>query len=377
MKFEELMDKYKKNTASEEEKDLVMQEIDKYKIIEKYLKENINLDFKIDKIQDKQNIETMKLKKRVSNRLKKVIITSVTLVIVILIGLFCILSPIIDSMYYEPTKQSVGENNPDILFDVTAITELNSPGFYLSSDVYTENLGFGKYDIFYTRTNKFTMENDKINMKIKRNQTNIDKFYNINNDMEPEIYFNFTTIRMPDSYNAEQIKENKEKIINHIIKLSPVSYVKAYLTFEDDLTMEELYEFIQFNYRNSSNISFVWAGVRTAPPDTEGPLIIGLNLSHDTGIESIVSPIEDGYEIHYTSLLRYIIDREDAINILEKNTSKSEYYKSALDYAEKNGVKSYGILVYASAEDFIKLAENESIKAIEINQVLASKRYIQ
>lgn len=394
MKFEELMDKYKKGKASESEIKLVLQEIERFKIIEEYLAKNIDLDFKADKLDEDNNNQIIKVKESVNSGIKKIIMKAVAVVLVILIGIFFIVSPIINRMYYDPTKQSVGENKPDIFFDLTAETELNYPGYNLSR-YNVEELGFGQYDIFYSITNQFTQGIDKINLKIKRNQFNSDN--SIYDHLISEIYFNFNTIRQPNAYNTEQIKENKIKVMNHVKKLNPISYVKAYLTFEEDLTMEELYELVHFNYHNS--ISFVWAGVRVAASNTEIPAITGFNLTptFEVGVKSINYLVEEkypafnygnwitnpdnaitnefeGYELHYKSLLKYMIDRENFVNVLDQNL---EYYKSALDYVEENDVKSFGILVYANAENLIELVENESIKAIEINQVIASRRYIQ
>lgn len=45
-------------------------------------------------------------------------------------------------------------------------------------------------------------------------------------------------------------------------------------------------------------------------------------------------------------------------------------------YVETQGIKTFVVLVYANAEDLIKLVENESIKTIELDQVMASKRYL-
>lgn len=58
------------------------------------------------------------------------------------------------------------------------------------------------------------------------------------------------------------------------------------------------------------------------------------------------------------------------------NILNTEYYQSALGYVEENGVKTFGLLVYANAENIIELIENEKIKTVELDQVMASKRYI-
>ena len=82
-----------------------------------------------------------------------------------------------------------------------------------------------------------------------------------------------------------------------------------------------------------------------------------------------------GYELHFRDLLKYAVDRKDAINVLE-HPNRHEYYEKALNYIEENGVKAYGVLAYAEAKDLIELVENEQILTLELNQVMASKRYI-
>ena len=109
MKFKELMDRYEKGIASEEEKKLIEEEIEKYETIEEYIAKSLDMDFMELEKSNKQKEESVKLKKSVHSRLRKVVMTSVALVLIISLGIFFILSPIIDSLYYNPAKVSVGE----------------------------------------------------------------------------------------------------------------------------------------------------------------------------------------------------------------------------------------------------------------------------
>jgi hypothetical protein len=82
------------------------------------------------------------------------------------------------------------------------------------------------------------------------------------------------------------------------------------------------------------------------------------------------------YTNHYISLLKYVNDRPKAVKALDLYQPKMQRYTDALNYAKKNGVKTYGVLVYAEAGDLLEFINNEKIKTIEIDNVLASKRYI-
>lgn len=393
MKFKELMDRYKNGLASEEEKQLIEQEIEKYEVIEEYLGDMIDLDLSATKWEDEvYKNESIKIKKGVNNRLRRVVFTSVSIMIALIIGIFYIISPLVDNLYYKPSNVKVGEVENDINFDMKAITELNYPGYTLSSLVNVDRQGFGEYNISYFRTNLFTEETSYINSKIKRNY-NITNHTSWTNDRS----FNFMTIRIPDWYNEQDSIDQKNRVMSHVKQLSPVSYTSSWLTFENDLTMEELHQ-LELRY---PDINFVWVGVRIASPNEGVPDLLGFSTKStkltvdkpDTEkypafdyLEWLVNPIgfdreatriePRGYELHFKDLLKYTIDRKDAINVLDKRPNRHEYYEKALNFVGKNGVKTFGVLVYAEVQDLIELVENESILTLELNQVMASKRYI-
>ncbi|MBU5484572.1 anti sigma factor C-terminal domain-containing protein [Clostridium sp. MSJ-11] len=397
MKYRELLERYKKGLVSEEERQMIEEDIEKYEAIEEHLSEIVDMDlinFTTSKESEQHNEEIIKIKKSVNSRLRKVVFTSVFIMMTLLIGIFFIISPLVDSFFYDPAKVTVGEVNSDINFDIYALTELNMPGYSLTSDVYVDREGFGEYDIGYFLTNLFTHEKNYITTKIKRGE----KIKNYTEIIQ-DIGFNFMGVKYPIG-NPNQVNEDKQRVMNHIIQLNPVSYVSANLIFEEDLTMDELRE-LEEKY---PNIDFIWAGIRTDPNSEMSKDLIGINLINSNKIymareeiveekypafhilEWLVNPTgyESGemsleakaYELHYKSLLQYMIDREEATNVLDRNPRKLEYYKSALNYTKDNGVKTFGVLVYANAKDLIELVKNESIKLLELNQVLASKRYI-
>jgi hypothetical protein len=398
MKYRELLERYKEGLVSEEEKQRIEQDIEKYEAIEEYLSEGLDMDLinlTVPGNSEKHDDETIKIKKSVNSRLRKVIFTSVSIVMGLLIGIFFVISPLVDSYYYNPSKVTVGDNKSDVNFDIYALTELNMPGYSLTSDVHVERHGFGEYDISFYRRNHFTQEASHAAAKIKRskrtkNQTEINEHISFDYFMD---------IRHPIG-NPNQINEHKQRVMDHIMKLNPVSYVSASLTFEKDLTMEELRK-LQVKY---PNIEFVWAGIRTAAPDKINQHLIGINLIKNSNmfwdqknieekypafriLDWLVNPRgyksgemsldAQAYELHYKSLLQYLIDRKKATDILDIMPRRSADYKAALDYAEENGVKTFGVLTYADAKDLIELVENESLKLVELHQVLASRRYIK
>ena len=173
------------------------------------------------------------------------------------------------------------------------------------------------------------------------------------------------------------------------------------IMFENDLTMEELYS-LELKY---PDIEFEWAGIRTDATDKRISEVIGMQLRNSKNktvllgdeehvsakypaffiIGWLVNPLDfnndvplesQAYKHHYISLLEYVIDREEAVNVLENRTGKYEFYKSALEYAKNQGVKTYGVLVFAEAEDLLEMIYQEDIKGLNLNQALVSKRNI-
>lgn len=398
MNYRELLERYKEGLVSEEEKQSIEHDIERYEAIEEYLSEDIDIEFNNlsgAREGEQPNEETIKIKRSVNSRLRRVVYTSVAIVLGILIGIFYVISPLIDSYFYNPAKATIGKNTSDINFDLYALTELNMPGHSLSSDVYVDRKGFGKYDIGFFRTNLFTLEKNYVTTKIMRGKR-VRNYTEIIND----IGFNyFTDVRYP-AVSSEQISKKKQRIMEHIMQLNPVSYLSANLIFEKDLTMEELRK-LEEKY---PDIDFIWAGIRTAPDDKKATDLIGINLIKSNTIITREESVEEkypafhilewlvnpsghqgshmsleakAYELHYISLLKYMIDRKEAAKVLDSSSNRLEFYKSALNYAENNGTKTFGVLVYTNSKDLIKLVENESIKLVELNEVLASKKYIK
>ncbi|QUH20376.1 anti sigma factor C-terminal domain-containing protein [Alkaliphilus sp. B6464] len=394
MKYKELLNLYKEGLVNEEEKHHIEQEIEKYEALEEYLSGIIEEEF--DEVvrlprNEKYAEETIKLKKSVNKRLRKVIYTSVAVVIALVVSIFLIISPLVDSLYYNPNKITVSKARSDINFDVHAILELNMPGLSPST-VLVDKQGFGKYNVEYSYRNLFTDEIYDVSHKIQRGEI-------VSSYKDPILSTGmFINIRYPYS-NENYIKEKKQNVINHLKQLNPISYVSSSILFEKDLTMEELFN-LESKY---PNIEFIWAGIRTASPDEEVRSLLGIQLMksnsvlladkhignkypaffiwdwlvNPVGLENSNSRIEaQAYKHHYMSLLQYVVDREVAVNVLEHRTGKDKYYQSALDYAKENGVKTYGVLVFAEAKDLLNMLDNEEIKGLEFNQALVSKKNI-
>lgn len=83
----------------------------------------------------------------------------------------------------------------------------------------------------------------------------------------------------------------------------------------------------------------------------------------------------DIYETHFTSLLKYLADREKVIETL-LGYSINYDYQSSFDYIQTNGINTYGAFVYGEASDLLEIYESGTIMTFDIDNVISSK-YIQ
>ena len=397
MNYKELLDRYKKGEVTEEERQLIELELEKQEAFDEYILDTFDEEFNIVAELSSNEIhdtETTRLKKSVNNKLRKVILASVSIVMVLLISVFLIISPLIDSLYYNPNEITVGTVDNDISFDIYAISELNMPGLNPST-VSVEKQGFGEYNVMYSYINVFNDESYDVNHKIKRNKITSSHWdYGLKSSM-------FQSIRNPEFYNIN-FEDRKKKVLDHIKNLNPISYVSVEILFENDLSMEELYN-LELKY---PKVEFEWAGIRTNSSTENSNELIGIQLMNSKRgsilkgddqikdkypaffmIDWLVKPIgwqgvaysmeAQAYEHHYINILEYVRDREEAIKVLEQRDGKDEFYQSALNFAKENGVKAYGVLAFGESKDLIEIADNKIIKGLNFNQALVSRKNIR
>lgn len=397
MTFRELLKGYKDGTLKNEERLLVEHELEKSEAINDYLAEEIeeSIGLKDDgnyEISNKNNTNyneniVREINKTVNRRLTAVIGASVACVLVIFLVIQYVISPLVSQYYYNPTGKTGGQKySQDLSFDLRAIAEVSMPGYAFSSIYNAEALGFGKYNLIYTRKNLFTKEKETINAEIRKNMR-IGTF----EDFYPDMYTAFS-----EFWNDEEGSEKYQKSlevkkrlsnteIEHVKELPATSYISAWARFSEDLTMEELFK-VKNEY---SKVDFRWIAVRTN--EKQGQQLMGFSTGSNDGFVSgdvvdvekypafqLVDYIRNYeklpsvYEMHYKSLLKYLVDHKEAGYALVGD-SRAYDYESALAYAEENGISTYGALIYGEAEDLIELYESGIIMTFEIENVIASK----
>lgn len=421
MNYKELLDRYKKGLASEEEKRLVEEELEKQEAFEEYISETLDEEFNItaetsnNEIHDK---ETRELKQSVNHKLRKVVFKSVAIVFSVYIGIFYVLSGIVDGFYYNPTSvtKSNEKNNDnyqleDYYYDMQAYISLNIPGHVSNSFTLANKKGFGKYDISYSIRELFSEDEQRYFMDLSRGKlhSGMDGIFSSKNLFN--IWEGFNRIRFDspkeDSKDGarvmdEPIKKQNEETIRYLKELNPLSYISMSIVFDEDHSMEELYKMINENY---TSINFKWVGIRTVEEskrwsENQPMHLIGFNPNTNDEPSSAQRPnaekypffylediwdilkqskkdypdvVAEAYGTHFKSRLEYLRDRKEFVKIFDYNEYKTEFYNDALSYIDENGVKTYGVLVYGRAEEFLKYIDEIPYDSIYINEVLSAK----
>ena len=173
---------------------------------------------------------------------------------------------------------------------------------------------------------------------------------------------------------------------DYLRELPGTSYVAAWVHFPEHLNPVKLYWLEE--QQEYSGIRFLWAGVRTGEESMLGfPMLDARGSGFSPDWEdypmfnwaqaSLERAVGVAYEQRFRSLLAYVNDRTQAIEALLGGEVWADYYQSyfaeAAAYVEANGVEVTGALVYAEADDLLRLWENGDVDKIAIDTVLPSK----
>ncbi|WP_353892439.1 anti sigma factor C-terminal domain-containing protein [Proteinivorax hydrogeniformans] len=401
MNFKKLLEKYKEGKASAEEINIVEKELEKYQAIEDYYAEDFPLqlnqqsfsseDLSNEKFEDRSEIKN--INKVINLRLSKVVLASVLAVVLLYVSIFYVVSPIVDRFYYNPAEISEGEYFPDMYFDLHAITTLNLPGYSLTGIKHIESEGFGNYSITYYKHNLFTRENSVHSLELRKDLPHgtLTGLFDLNPRYSSG---GFNIVADHTLYERGFYNDQVDNMTKYLQELNSVAYVSAYMTFEEDLSLEE---FAEMNLKKRE-LDFKWVGVRTHDkddiPEDRPNHLTGFNPDPNDGSVTNDSPdpkkyptfnlVEHfrearpgdstgwakSYEEHYRSLLSYLSNRQDAVEVLETYPDKVEYYQQALDYIDENGMNVFGVLVHGEVEDILELVEENDLISLQIDQAL-------
>jgi len=365
MNFKDLFQRYVEGQANPDEMELVEEEIKKYELINEYLADNINLE-SLKNIEDGNAENGLKEKedRKILEEIQKVInknfrrtaIKSTVFVLIILGIIQFVLSPLINLIYYNSLRGK-DDSQRQLLVDMVVFTELHFAGV-VTDHAEAEPLGFGNYNIKIDQRDSFSdtlMFEGKIERgKLKYMQRD---FYK---------YTVLSAFRYGDYYTRKLSPKEIEELYDNLKAMPETAIAKVYVSFNEDISIEEVASIMSYG-KNKFRLD--WIAVRTAPKSSQQipqlgfqPYEGGVLLNKDAINEEKYPYLELGYDpnsydlyeimphsseilkTHFKSLIKYMSDNKDLVKMLQIDEG-TKVYNRALDYIERNGIKSYGALV--------------------------------
>lgn len=411
MNFAELLQKYKDGSATEEERRLVEEEIEKNELINEYLGEQLPErpplgELPLDSVSEKQEIK--KINRAVNRKLLNM--TCIVMALLIAAGAFVyyVALPAYDAQFYNPLASVEGvpdvrdgeneqnqayiESFSPLYLSARAFTELHCPGWDVY-DVKAESLGMGKYDVKISSQHYFNGKNEFTCVIDKGEQVQgiaSDWFFDtgltgVFYDKGPQVVM---FVQDDGSYTYAQEESSRAMYRDALPDLPKSSQISAYVSFTEDVSMEEMLSLEE----EWDGCGIYWAAVR--PNDSSYFHEIGIGVS---GGGLVLEPTEEFEEmfpffcqhgekyreselseaeklaVHFTSQLKYMSRQEDFIHALcAVNGYSAIDYQEILDYIEQNGIKIYGVYVIGDRDSMIALEQRKEINSFMIEDIKLS-----
>ena len=371
MTFKEAMEHYRAGTATEEQRQMVEEELEKNKLIAEYM----DAQWEEETIIPTAPMEEMKqVRKTLRRRNVLIVLTSLVLVAALLLATVYIGIPAAESRYWDPAQNSYGMAYcEDLELMLAAYTELFCPDVNLVS-VTSDRTGFARYDITiqYWDANRGGDSHFAFGT-IDKGVLDI-----------PQGVLRHCPINIFDraTYPFYPAPENRKKNITEKLKQLPEYItVTVAVSFPEDKSMEELLAF-QDSLKNGS---IGWVGIRTAPETEQLLPLCGMNPFSGGVVRSEINDHYPSFDLtadsitpeklsaHFQALLKFSADQAAAgTGIDERYTIHESYYTQSLDYVTENGVYSYGCYVFASPAAILALIESGDVSSVHIEDVWIS-----
>ena len=411
MDFKAAFERYQNGTASEEEKEYIEQELEKNELITQYLLETDGMELNVSA--SPPNGEATdglkKMKKSIKKRNVCLIACAVAVVVCLALFVQFAAKPLLNQMFYDPQKSTYEKQTSNFGICLAAYTELHCPGkqFYRLT---TKNTGIGSYDLTITRGDSLTGGLEYLPATLHRGKLSLaQEFWS---------YPMANAFTRGVSYSgAELQKETLPDTVAYLKTLPDYVNVKAALSFQKDLSMEEL---AALQMKDQNSLPILWVAVRNAnyyrnaeigtettdsSADVTGATVqmndsFPVQLLPQVGFEpngtgiyfeqinnsypnfelsphlSDTDSKKNGalYESHFQTLLQVMADHPDFLKTLESYESNlSDYYAAVQRFIKANGIKTYGVTVLGSPSEILQFCELAGVEGIFVEELTFSR----
>lgn len=381
MDFKTALEHYRSGTASDAERKLVEDEIEKYQLIADQLDAQWE---EAPAVAPAPQPEISQLRKRLRRRNAALVLTSLLLVAAVTIGALMGLAPVLkeqqdqaidnkieqnaqdlaeaESAYWDPAEQRFSDTVTDLHLTLQAYTELFHPDWkvnYLTSS----RTNFAAYSLALTRWDSFKAESQFLYGTLVENELTLPEEF-IRGSHSSNF---FVHPEDPDLQDTSYYLSHNQYVAEKLKKLPDYMKIRADISFNDVMTMEELLEFseswdLQISWSAISNPTQVDLGIDVF---TGGLVLEGVNAYYREFYISSLTPSAEAMETHFVSLLQYSLDRmKEGKGIDDGTVQIHQIYEKTLAYVEENGVTCYGCTITASPQVLLDLMDSGLIRQI-------------
>ena len=383
MNFNEAFEKYRANTASEEEIRFVEAEIEKNRLIGDYLEEKSSFSLPQTLPPVQADGDWKRIRRAVKRRSIVLVTSSVAILLALLLAFQFVGKPLLNKLYYDPTTHRYNEFIGDFELYLMVYTNLHFPGLYQMNSS-SKNTGIGKYSLSLPRYDVLSGSEKILSGSITRGNLSL-----------PEEFWRgypyANSFSYGDSYVSSPSKEDLSNMLGYLKTLPDYLRAEVYLSFDRDLTALELAGLLQ----KYPDTAFVWLAIRSVEQGRQLHPTIGfeptglmvhlddINESYpDFQIFGALDNITDTsalaalYESHFQAMLKFQLDHPDIAQVREWESEANAleqhrlYYQGVSQYIRENGLNSYGVVMVGSCAEIVKLAEeNPFICEIQLRKL--------
>ncbi len=376
MDFKTAIERYKNGTATEQERLLVENEMEKYLLLESLIKEDPAIPGPSE-IQGPSDVQHVR--RRIRRRSIFQITISVFLTLMLLLGIIQIGVPAAENLYWQPEDSSFETEASDLTILLDTYSNLFCPAIDISS-VSGNRTGFASYDLelrYIPAIEYPDLSYGKGTLE-KGTLTIPESFW-------PTVYKNRLRSGPMDRFNRANTVERLTGLPKYI-------RVGAFVSFAEDISMHELLRFRLALVRdNPDNLLtqtvYYWTAIRCYDDTEENyelphcglgtggyVFVQDMNMTYPNfdGTQypedmSIGMPVDSPalakiYENQFTSQLSFMRDMCQQ----GRGIGDLTFYENALTYIEENGVNAYGCFIVCSPQSLLEIMEMENISGVFI-----------
>ncbi len=405
MKFAELLQRYKDGTATEEEIREVEEEIEKNELINDFISQQLPELEGLSLLQEENQQEARKIASAVNRKLWKIICVVIAALTALALLINYVALPYYNSRFYDPYQ--IVKGVPDVrnqekdytntftplFMNVDVFLDLYFPGWMAQQEkVYP--LGMGEYDVLIKINNTFDGQED-FSARLSKGviEQGIEKEWFFPTPTAGRFYekgsrfFRVTFVDENGNETQEQQPDVRQGYREEMEKLPESVFIEAYITFEENMTVEEL-----LKWKEEVPVTLTWAAVETGDDCYLGEVgfdvdMGGYVLEPTEEFEEMFPYLQvnssnthgeaetaEQFEQHYKSMLKYMSYQEEFLDAFcdVNHYNDAESYQKALDYAEENGINIYGAVVTGTRNDMMELEQRADIHSFQISNVKLS-----